>query len=284
MKGPALTDDALWEILQRPIAFHPAFVRISGSIKAGLLLSQAFYWQNRTTDPAGWFFKTQEEWERETCLTRREQETAREHLRTAGLLEEERRGIPARLYYRINIERFKTALNALKSRMAESDKQEYAEVPNKSVRNQPNRSARESQSVLSKTADLSSEITSESTAETTLKTYMGESAKTPAYSPAFVQFWQTYPVKKGKDQAWKVWKRRQLTPLVDTICTSILDHQANDSQWRQGYIPHPATFLNTGGWKDELAPLDLHGRSQNWFTLSPEQQRAYLEEMPHDDR
>lgn len=91
------------EFLDRPIAFHRIFAKIGGSVNAGIFLSQAFYWSSRTKDPNGWFYKTQAEWEEETCLTRREQETARRNLRDAGILEEALAGIPARLFFRINV-------------------------------------------------------------------------------------------------------------------------------------------------------------------------------------
>lgn len=64
------------EVLDRPIAYHACLARLAGSVTAGVFLSQAIYWSNRTRDPEGWFFKRQPEWEGETMLTRREQESA----------------------------------------------------------------------------------------------------------------------------------------------------------------------------------------------------------------
>lgn len=95
------------DLLDRPIAFHRAFARLAGSVHAGLLLSQAVYWSRRTSDQAGWFYKTQVEWEEETCLSRREQESARAALRRLLVADqplwyEERRGVPARIFYRID--------------------------------------------------------------------------------------------------------------------------------------------------------------------------------------
>lgn len=96
--------DVIKATLSRPVAFHAILGRVCGSATAGLMLSQAIYWSERTADPGGWFFKTQAEWEEEICLTRWEQETARRILRQKGFLAEERRGNPARLYYRVEIE------------------------------------------------------------------------------------------------------------------------------------------------------------------------------------
>jgi hypothetical protein len=89
----------------RPIAYYPALAAIAGGVTAGVFLAQLFYWHDKGADPAGWIYKTQAEWQAETGLTRWEQETARRHLRQRGILEEKLAGIPARLYYRLDVAR-----------------------------------------------------------------------------------------------------------------------------------------------------------------------------------
>jgi hypothetical protein len=100
----------LLDLLDRPIAFHRIFVSLTGSVAAGLMLSQAFYWARRTKDPAGWFWKTQAEWEEETGLKRLEQERVRARLRTCAFWKEERRGIPAKMYFRLDLKVLEAAL------------------------------------------------------------------------------------------------------------------------------------------------------------------------------
>lgn len=90
-------------LADRPVVFYAAFGRIADGAANGLFLAQALYWSARTQD--GWFWKTREAWTTETTLTRREQERARARLRALGLLQEERRGVPARMYYRIDGDR-----------------------------------------------------------------------------------------------------------------------------------------------------------------------------------
>ena len=105
MNDTILKVQSLIEIFDRPIAFHRCFAMISGSTNAGIFLSQAWYWSKRISeDKTGWFYKTQAEWFEETCLSRTEQETARKHLRNLNILEEVQKGLPKKLYYRINIE------------------------------------------------------------------------------------------------------------------------------------------------------------------------------------
>jgi hypothetical protein len=91
------------KLLKRPIAFHAHFVDVTGDILASLMLSQAQYWSERVKeDKEGWFYKTQEEWTEETRLSRFQQERARRVLRRLGVLEEKKKGVPCRLYFRIN--------------------------------------------------------------------------------------------------------------------------------------------------------------------------------------
>jgi hypothetical protein len=92
--------------LDRPIAFHRIFAEITDSATTGLFLSQLFYWHPRSSDPDHWIWKTQDEWTSETCLSRSEQERARRTLRDLGILEEVKRGIPAKLFYKLNEQRF----------------------------------------------------------------------------------------------------------------------------------------------------------------------------------
>ncbi len=92
------------ELLDRPIAYHRILARIAGSVSGGVFLSQALYWSKRTTLPDSWFYKTADEWFDETFLTRREQETVRKRLTAIKVLDEQKRGVPAKLYFRVNLE------------------------------------------------------------------------------------------------------------------------------------------------------------------------------------
>jgi hypothetical protein len=102
---PPFHNSSLLDLLDRPIAFHRIFVDLTGSVTAALMLSQAVYWSRRTRDRDGWFYRTQEEWYEETGMKRPEQETARKHLRATTFWTEDRRGIPARVFFRVDLER-----------------------------------------------------------------------------------------------------------------------------------------------------------------------------------
>lgn len=103
-------------LLDRPVAYHRIFAHVCGDPLAAILLSQAFFWSPRTKDKDGWFYKTQAEWFEETGLTRRHQETARKKLVSLGVLEEKRGGLPAKLFFRLNLPRLAQLIRAFLDR------------------------------------------------------------------------------------------------------------------------------------------------------------------------
>lgn len=98
------------QFLDRPIAFHRAFVNLGVGVAGALMLSQSLYWSKRTGDNKGWFYKTQADWEDETGMTRSEQEKARRALKSIGVLHEIRKGIPAKLYFKVDTEKLESLL------------------------------------------------------------------------------------------------------------------------------------------------------------------------------
>lgn len=118
----------------RPIAFNRHYVSIGCGITGALMLSQMMYWSKRTKDRDGYFYKTQEDWEIETGMTRREQETARKRLRELGFITELKRGVPCKLHYKVDLDSIYAALIELgekcQSSMAESDILDCTDEPN----------------------------------------------------------------------------------------------------------------------------------------------------------
>jgi hypothetical protein len=141
--APRVVDvNRVLDILDRPIAFHRVFVELTGSVTAGLMLSQGFYWTRikRRDEPEshGWFYKTQDEWEEETGLSRSEQETARKRLRQTGFWQEKRRDIPAKLYFHLDLDRLVDAIlqqppTTSKQRKNSQQNRQNAELPHTSL-------------------------------------------------------------------------------------------------------------------------------------------------------
>lgn len=92
------------------IGVDVAFINLTGNVAYGLLLSQFVYWASKSTDPDGWFTYTGHEIEDFTGMKRSEQESARKVMRHLGILQEVKKGIPSKLYYRINFTELKTKL------------------------------------------------------------------------------------------------------------------------------------------------------------------------------
>jgi hypothetical protein len=83
--------------------FQTRCVRKFGSA-AGIFLRQLVYWVGKGHDKEGWIYKTQSEMEKETGLTRKQQEKARKILCSYGVLKEDARGLPRRLWYWVDLE------------------------------------------------------------------------------------------------------------------------------------------------------------------------------------
>jgi hypothetical protein len=85
------------------------------------------YWTKRANSGGiGWFYKTITQWEEETGLSRHEQETARKALRGLSFWQEERRGIPAQMFYRVDIQALSNELLRM-ARSPISPKTSYTE-------------------------------------------------------------------------------------------------------------------------------------------------------------
>jgi hypothetical protein len=108
---------------ESPVAYRISFALIRGEeggplgAIGGLFLAQAYYWSGRPNveqmSRDGWFWWTQEQITEQTGLTRTETETARRRLRDLGALSEERRGQPARMWFRLDKDRLYTLLLAV---------------------------------------------------------------------------------------------------------------------------------------------------------------------------
>ena len=79
------------------------------------------------------------------------------------------------------------------------------------------------------------------------------------YSAKFEQFWHEYPSKIGKKKAFTSFK---LVKIDIEVLLNAVKQQKETSQWRSGYIPHPATWLNQGRWEDDIEALNVKRNSK----------------------
>lgn len=94
---------------QHQIVYCGEIANMVGGVGAAVFVSMMMKWDGRGARPDGFIWKTREEINRETGLTRYEQASARKELRGRGILEERKIGLPARNHYRLNLD----ALDAL---------------------------------------------------------------------------------------------------------------------------------------------------------------------------
>ncbi|KKM78774.1 hypothetical protein LCGC14_1356520 [marine sediment metagenome] len=90
----------------------------------------------------------------------------------------------------------------------------------------------------------------------------------PQVMTDFDKFWEAYPRKVGKLQAEKAWHK--LKPPLSKVLFAC-QQAVESSQWRKNggeFIPHPATWLNRGGWED-----DYRGQKRPFDKLVEEAQR-----------
>lgn len=97
---------------------------INEAILLGELASENNYWDKRTENYDGWFFSTTDNIEKNTALSKYQQNKAASSLVKAGILEIAKKGMPARNYYRISIDGLINFLSSKKSKNLTTSSQE----------------------------------------------------------------------------------------------------------------------------------------------------------------
>ncbi|MCU2299223.1 hypothetical protein N8V39_19770 [Enterobacter hormaechei subsp. steigerwaltii] len=255
------------QLVDRPIAFQRSFVRLGVGITGALLLSQIVYWQNRME--GNWFYKTQTDLEEETGLTRYEQEGARKKLVSCGVLEEAKRGIPAKLYFRVNQERLEELLLGENQHagMGKTNKQGCGISANSDAENQHAGMGKTNEQSCGNSASIHTVDYQETTQKiNTENKYLGASAEadTPKvksstdYSPAFEEAWQAYPKRSGgnnKLSAFKAWNARIRQGVKpETMLEGVKRYaafMASEGKIGTSFVKQAATFFGPDKHFDE---------------------------------
>nr|WP_233154323.1 hypothetical protein [Enterobacter hormaechei] len=255
------------QLVDRPIAFQRSFVRLGVGITGALLLSQIVYWQNRME--GSWFYKTQTDLEEETGLTRYEQEGARKKLVSCGVLEEAKRGIPAKLYFRVNQERLEELLLGENQHagMGKTNKQGCGISANSDAENQHAGMGKTNEQSCGNSASIHTVDYQETTQKiNTENKYLGASAEadTPKvksstdYSPAFEEAWQAYPKRSGgnnKLSAFKAWNARIKQGVKpETMLEGVKRYaafMASEGKIGTSFVKQAATFFGPDKHFDE---------------------------------
>ena len=85
---------------QRPIAVYPVYIKLTGSVNAGLLLSQIMYWYSAVNGRT--FYKSDAEIMEETMLSINELRHAKARLKQMSFIKITLHGVPAKTHYTID--------------------------------------------------------------------------------------------------------------------------------------------------------------------------------------
>jgi len=94
---------------QRPIAYYPIYTQITGSLTAGVFLSQIMYWSSAMNGEK--FHKPDEEFAAEMGITDKEFKLAKAKLKQLEFLKITLEGIPAKTHYYVDYELYAAILS-----------------------------------------------------------------------------------------------------------------------------------------------------------------------------
>lgn len=95
----------------------------------------------------------------------------------------------------------------------------------------------------------------------------------------FNKFWEFYPKKKSKGDAFKAWQQEKSKrpPLADVLKALVVLRASDDWQKSGGqYVPYPASWIRSWGWADvpEHDKSDVRGNALWWTTVSGVEAKA----------
>jgi len=105
-----------------------------------------------------------------------------------------------------------------------------------------------------------------------VKERKGKESKVNNYTKVFEVFYIQYPVKKSKEQAFKIWQklnREKQLPDLKILLTAV-EQQSKEKELKNNagqFYPewkHPSTWLNQKCWEDEV---DLNIKQKNEYEL-----------------
>lgn len=72
---------------------------------------------------------------------------------------------------------------------------------------------------------------------------------------AFDRWYSGYPNKQHRPEAERAWKKLNPdAPTVVAMCQDVIARR-HGRKWAEGYIEHPATYLNNRVWEDDIEPV-----------------------------
>lgn len=91
--------------------------------------------------------------------------------------------------------------------------------------------------------------------------------------PEFSKFWEFYPRKKAKGDAYKAWiQTKSVRPQLAVILKALVVLRDSEDWTKENgqYVPYPASWLRAWGWAEvaEEQKADVRGDQLWWKTSS----------------
>lgn len=87
----------------------------------------------------------------------------------------------------------------------------------------------------------------------------------------FDLFWSAYPRKVKKKDSLVIWKRKKLDSKFQDLITDVKNRIQKDDAWKNGFIPHPTTYLRGERWNDDIAqPVTIKKTPRDMDQLAKE--------------
>lgn len=97
---------------QNPIRYHPGLIGFCGSVNAAIVFSQLLYWHGKGARQ-DWIYKTIKEMQKETGLTKHQQNKAIEKLEERSLVEVKRMSVRGKRHFKVFIDEARVAASRL---------------------------------------------------------------------------------------------------------------------------------------------------------------------------
>lgn len=226
----------------RTITIHPWLVKLLGGLKETVFFTNIVQWipsENREKE----IYKSIEQIEEETGLSRKEQMNARKNLRSLGIMKERHAKMEHRLYFSLDLEGIDRFLESRE--VPKGDLPPHKQVPKGDEVGAQRGFRYKEQGNNKRIKDKGvqdNEILTES----------------------FEIFYSTYPRKVNRQKALQVWMKLKPPPQLVRVILRAVEEQKQSSQWTKDggqFIPHPTTWLNGKRWEDEIKE-ESHGESK----------------------
>jgi ubiquitin len=226
------------------------YVELTKCHVRALILNQLVFFSDKSTRHTDdWFDKTYEDWEKETHVKERTLRNIFKEFKEKNWCESKT--------IKINGKRSLTCRPLLNNILADiqhlldSETGKICRIANRKnlPESQPEKFA------VSLYTDKTTDKTTDNILSSTKDTQKKYKASDYEKDVRFMRFYNNYPIKKKGAHAYKMWLR--LNPSDETLERMLNDIQTRltqDSNWLDGYIPHPGTYLNPECpvYKDEI--------------------------------